>query len=69
MVISHNVCYIQLVHAFLTRASLALPSHFSATRLDALGSGSPFTCPGFTGCGNPSIQRDIALLYLSNANG
>ena len=24
-----------------------------------------YTCPGFTGFGNPSIQRDIGLLYLS----
>jgi hypothetical protein len=24
-----------------------------------------YTCPGFTGFGNPSIQRDLGLLYLS----
>ncbi|MEI8290482.1 MAG: trypsin-like serine protease [Verrucomicrobiota bacterium] len=30
-------------------------------------SGSTFyTCPGFTGFGNPSIQRDLGLIHLAN---
>ena len=24
-----------------------------------------YTCPGFTGFGNPSVQRDLSLLYFS----
>jgi secreted trypsin-like serine protease len=25
-----------------------------------------YTCPGFTGFGNPSIQRDLGLIYVAN---
>jgi hypothetical protein len=38
---------------------------FNLPAFGTYAASSFYTCPGFTGFGNPSIQRDLGLLYLS----
>jgi hypothetical protein len=43
-----------------------LSINFNLPGFGTFAAASFYTCPGFTGFGNPSIQRDLGLIYLAN---
>jgi hypothetical protein len=43
-----------------------LSINFNLPGFGTYSASSFYTCPGFTGFGNPSIQNDLGLIYLAN---
>lgn len=43
-----------------------LSATFNLPGIGTYSGSSFYTCPGFTGFGNPSIQNDLGLIYLAN---